>query len=109
MSLPTLLPTLYIAGPMTGLPEHNFPAFNGAERQLVAAGYPVLNPATLGAGEEGRAWAWYAKRALRMALRSDALAVLDGWEASLGAVLEVHVAETLGMPVRPVAVWVRGA
>jgi hypothetical protein len=36
--------TLYIAGPMTGIPDSNYPAFNQAEIELRAAGYDVLNP-----------------------------------------------------------------
>jgi len=37
--------TIYIAGPMSGLPEFNYPAFFAAAEQLTAAGYDVLNPA----------------------------------------------------------------
>jgi hypothetical protein len=33
---------LYIAGPMTGLPDYNYPAFEQARASLEAAGYRVL-------------------------------------------------------------------
>ena len=39
------LQTIYIAGPMTGLPECNYPAFHEAARRLRLLGYEVLNPA----------------------------------------------------------------
>jgi hypothetical protein len=100
--------TLYIAGPMTGLPDLNYPAFNQAELELIAAGYTVLNPV---ASEEHnptgttQPWQWYMRHALAMVIRADGLALLPGWEGSRGATLEVHVAEALDLPVNGVAEW----
>ena len=36
---------LYVAGPMTGLPDHNYPAFAEAAARLRAVGYEVESPA----------------------------------------------------------------
>lgn len=36
---------VYIAGPMTGLPEFNFPLFFEAEELLKGHGFEVINPA----------------------------------------------------------------
>lgn len=36
---------LYLAGPMTNLPEFNFPEFNRVAKELREQGYFVLNPA----------------------------------------------------------------
>ena len=38
---------LYIAGPMTGLQDLNFPAFNAETRRLRDLGHEVVNPAEL--------------------------------------------------------------
>lgn len=40
---------VYIAGPMTGLPNHNFEAFNAAAEAWRQAGWEVVNPAELDA------------------------------------------------------------
>ncbi|WP_373054312.1 DUF4406 domain-containing protein [Thioalkalivibrio sp.] len=103
--------TLYIAGPMTGLPDYNYPAFERARADLEAAGYEVLCPTDNGAGTEpgSRPWSWYMRAALHQLLQADAVAVLPGWEASKGAALEVHVANSLNMPVRSLAAWLREA
>ncbi|MCY1527250.1 hypothetical protein D9M68_623110 [compost metagenome] len=36
---------IYLAGPMTGLPEFNYPAFHAEAARLRALGYQVENPA----------------------------------------------------------------
>lgn len=43
---------IYIAGPMTGIPDYNRPAFNEYAAKLVEQGHTVLNPATLPDGLE---------------------------------------------------------
>lgn len=104
---------LYIAGPMTGLPEFNYPAFRRAEALLREGGYDVLNPveAEVHNPTPGtpQTWDWYMRHALRMVLDADALAVLDGWWRSKGATLEVQVATALVLPVEPVEAWLRSA
>lgn len=40
---------LYIAGPMTGLPDLDFPAFHEAAAKLRAQGHEVINPAEINA------------------------------------------------------------
>lgn len=51
--------TVYIAGPMTGIPNYNFEAFFAAEAALLEQGYRVLNPARLGCVEGFRDWRDY--------------------------------------------------
>lgn len=94
---------VYIAGPMTGLPEYNFPAFHEAAARIRADGLRVVSPAELDEHDSvppgERPWAWYLTRDLKALLECNAVAVLDGWRESRGARLEVHVASALGLPV----------
>lgn len=93
---------IYISGPMSGLPGHNFPAFDAAEVELKALGYDVFNPAERGI-TEGWSWADYLRDDLAELLKCDEVAVLPGGWASRGATLEIHVANELGMDVRRLA------
>lgn len=100
--------TLYIAGPMTGLPDFNYPAFRAAQVELEASGFAVLNPVdseqhnTTGMPQR---WDWYMRHALRMVLEADGIALLDDWTSSRGAQLEYRVATDLGIPRRPLRAW----
>jgi hypothetical protein len=91
-------PVVYISGPMTGLPEFNLPAFRTAKAALVALGFDVLSPADV-AGAEGtdKPRAFYIRRDLEMLLKADAIFLLDGWDKSKGALLELNVAHELGL------------
>lgn len=91
--------TTYIAGPMTGLPEFNYPAFHAAAKDLRSKGIQVENPAENDGGSSGKTWDFYIRLALNQLLKCDAILLLPGWETSRGAVLELHVAEALGMNV----------
>lgn len=103
---------LYIAGPMTGMPDWNYPAFFDAETQLTALGHTPLNPARndgdsaseaiAGAGSQEvptHPWEYYLRRDIPKVVSADALVVLPGWQNSRGATLEVHLATALGMPL----------
>ena len=101
---------LYIAGPMTGLPEFNYPAFHVAAEQLGVAGYDVLNPADIDKAHNSdgakQAWDWYMRHALRMVLDADGIALLYGWQNSRGAALEYKVGCALQLDVRLLSQWV---
>lgn len=89
---------IYLAGPMTGYPEWNFPAFNAEAARLRRLGHDVVNPAEHGA-DPAMSWADYLRLDLAQLLTCEAVALLPGWEASKGATLERHVATALGMKV----------
>lgn len=73
---------VYIAGPMSGLPEFNRPAFFAAEGYLKARGALVMNPAVL---PDGWDHASYMQIAIPMMMTCDAVAFLPGWQSSAGA------------------------
>jgi hypothetical protein len=95
---------IYISGPMSNLPENNFPAFNKAAAYVSAFGHTVLNPAEKGI-IEGYTWEDYLKIDLHQVIDSDMLILLSGWEHSKGAQLEVHVASSLGIPTVLFEIW----
>jgi len=97
--------TLYIAGPMSGLPEFNYPAFFAAEKRLREAGYPVLNPARREARDD---WTWidYMRPAIRDVSNCDGIALLPGWERSKGARVERFIAQNLDLPAMDVEIWI---
>jgi hypothetical protein len=90
---------IYIAGPMSDLPEHNFPAFNAAAAWLRGAGYYVINPAELNEVGDGRSRQEIATRDLTGLLLCDAICLLPSWGTSWGAKTELAVAEWAKMEV----------
>ena len=90
---------IYIAGPMTGYVDFNFPAFHAAATTVRQLGHDPLNPATSFAGRQDLEYADYIREALRMVLLADAMLVLEGWWESKGALLEIHTALVLGLPL----------
>lgn len=90
--------TIYISGPMTGLPDLNFPAFHAAASLLRAQGHEVRNPAEVGE-EPGKTWEDYMRKDLRLLCDCDAIYMLPGYKNSRGACLELTVAERLGFEV----------
>ena len=101
---------LYVAGPMRGIPEKNIPAFNAAADELRLRGYDVVNPARHD-DTPGMVYAWYLQRALQDLVQDgiDGLALLDRWQNSEGAQLEVQIARMLKLPCMPYAAWVHRA
>lgn len=95
---------VYLAGPMSGIDQHNFPAFHGAADLLRDLGLDVASPAELDGDPPDRQptereWQAYLRRDLPVMLDCDAVVVLPGWEDSRGARLEVRTALAVGIPV----------
>lgn len=109
--------TIYVAGPMTGIEELNYPAFNEAAELLEAAGYDTLNPVLSASRsdaphdyvDETTTWQMYMRNALNQVIRAEGIALLPGWEQSRGARLEVYIAEQLGMKTATVDKWLHAA
>lgn len=95
---------LYIAGPMTGLPELNYPAFHEAETRLQAVGYDTLNPArNQPPGEPS--WLAFMRMSLVQIAQADGLALLPDWETSKGARIEHDLSISIGLDVKPLNHW----
>ena len=89
---------IYIAGPMTGLPELNFPAFHTEAAWLRAMGHEVVNPAEINADPTAR-WEDCMRADIAQLVTCDGIHLLAGWEKSRGATLEHHIATALGLIV----------
>ena len=96
---------VYIAGPITGIPEHNKPAFEMAAALLRANGHEPVNPHDL--CSEGTPWSECMRVDIRAMLDCDAVALLDGWESSRGASMEQWVGHRCGLKVQPLYWFVR--
>lgn len=84
---------LYISGPMTDLPEFNYPAFNRAADALRYAGWDVENPAEHFDGVLGLPRHRYlAADVAALIERCNAICLLSGWAHSDGARLEAQIA-----------------
>jgi len=98
---------IYIAGPMSGMPNNGYDSFDRKEKQLREAGWIVINPAEMdrenGLEEErefSRADYMQAARRDLIALQTvDAVYMLDGFEDSPGACWEWAYAKELGLSV----------
>lgn len=91
---------VYLAGPMTGLPDLNFPAFHAAAAKLRGQGFHVENPAEHGV-VDGAEWEDYLRYDLARLATCETICLLPGWRASKGARLEAYIAKALGMPIIP--------
>lgn len=87
---------IYIAGPMTGLPDCNRSPFNAAAKILSQSGEIVLNPAVL---PDGMKHEEYMTICLAMVEVCDTVMLLPGWEQSVGAQMEYKRARELGKEV----------
>lgn len=90
---------IYLAGPMSGLENLNFPTFHAETARLRALGYDVVNPAEINPDPLAQ-WRDCMRQDIKQLVDCDGIALLDGWEKSRGASLEHHIAQGLGLPVR---------
>lgn len=111
------MPKVYVAGPMRGIAEFNFPAFGRAAGKLEANGWLVFSPAdhdieggfdTVGmtGNEDLERLGFDLREALKWDLdrvmESDVVALLPGYENSTGAGAEIALAKALGIPTAPI-------
>ncbi len=100
---------VYIAGPMRGYPELNFPEFFRVEAIWKNLGWDVVNPAqmdkdhgydpTVKVSGAAPSFAECMARDLPAVASCDAIALMTGWQKSVGANTELRHAIDLGKAV----------
>ena len=95
---------IYIAGPMSGLPNLNWEAFDIKEKQLVDEGFDVVNPARMdrdiGLDPENVGEYDYeeaARRDIDALGKCDAIYLMSGFQFSKGACWERALAKHWGL------------
>lgn len=91
----------YLAGPMSGIPDRNFPAFHDAAAHLRALGVDLISPAELeweqglpveGDLPEGSTYGDVLGRDVKIVIDDVVgLILLPNWEKSVGARIEAFV------------------
>ncbi len=102
---------VYLAGPMSNLPQFNFPAFYAAAEELRAQGFEVVSPAELDDAEDKGAalksvdgdpnnraivkktWGDFLARDVKLLADQgiEGIVFLPDWQKSKGAKLEAYV------------------
>ncbi len=98
----------YLAGPMSGIPQFNFPAFFAAAKHLREVGYEIISPAEIDDPEDkafaldstdgdptklsGKTWGDFLARDVKIiADQVGGIIFLPKWQRSRGARLEAFV------------------
>lgn len=94
----------YLAGPMSGKPDHNWPAFTWWVEHLRRQQLEIVSPHELNDGmqnephtPENRLKCMRAD--LHALIDCDAIMLMPGWEKSRGACDEFEVARRLGLKI----------
>ncbi len=89
---------IYVAGPMTGYPDLNFPAFHTAAAALRVRGHHVENSTEINADPKAP-WLDCMRMDIARLVTCDAVYLLPGWEKSRGAKVEHGLAVGMGFHV----------
>jgi hypothetical protein len=106
-------PFFYVGGPMSNVPQFNFPRFEEVAGKLREQGYNIVSPVELVHPEKARIamqsttgkyrkrygpWDAYLCRDLVICAMPNCqgIILLDGWESSRGARAESFICDTLG-------------
>ena len=87
----------YIAGPMSGIPDYNRPAFARAVAYLQRIGFKCVSPVLPKELEGELSYATYIRLGVQKLDRCSHILLLPGWEASVGATLEILLGMRMGM------------
>lgn len=90
---------VYISGKITGVIDFNRKKFEDAEARLRERGYIPINPHKVLPFSNTRTWNDYMKADIKALMDCDMIAVLDDWKQSKGALIEVKLALSVGLPM----------
>lgn len=81
--------TIYISGPISSNPDFKG-RFAKAAGYLERCGHKAINPGELGSYAPGQPWSFYMTMALVALPWCDAIYMLEGYEDSTGAMIELR-------------------
>lgn len=105
---------VYLSGPITGMPNNNIQEFKKYEEKFKNLNFEVINPHNLFSSDEVELLeksleekkitfeeyhSHFMRRDIAQMMDCDFIAVLDGWEKSKGANIEVYIARNINMPI----------
>jgi hypothetical protein len=104
---------IYIAGPMAGVEDGNRPAFAKRAEKLKLARFEPVNPCGISPEHPtdipcvGRPadhstdhrYGCFLREGIKLLMTCDGFTLLPGWDGSVGASAEEHVARALGLPL----------
>ena len=93
---------IYVSGPMKGYKESNYPLFNEVSKRLRSEGHRVYNPAEFGAAlcfDEFQLRVAFAAFCNFICLEADTIYMLPGHEKSVGAGVELALANNFALDV----------
>lgn len=95
----------YLAGPMSGYPDFNYPFFDSIATSLRNSGHTILSPSGLDNGvppesyNRTQSYKYYIYQSLMLLKEADAIILLPDWYYSKGARIELDIAIATEMPV----------
>lgn len=108
----------YISGPISGLTNGNADNFANAQKKLEKEGYVVINPHEIGKelydkwskiprpedkvseqNYQNAMWCEFMKQDIKYLVSCDCIFLLDNWNTSRGAKLELLIAQKLQIPI----------
>lgn len=92
-----MIKKIYISGPMTGKEKLNADEFNKIADKLRDAGVFAINPVDI--NPPSAPWHICLKEDIKHLLEADGVVLLNGWQKSRGALVEIFVSLTLGIPL----------
>ena len=86
---------IYLAGPMTGIEDYNFPLFNKITREIRAEGYQVFNPAEFDNADQTHRYYMIRTLMVLSIFDFDMIVLLPNWEKSKGVKIEKFLADNM--------------